>query len=499
MKYFSKTQYCDFWQCPKMLWLRQNCPGKMSVDENARFRMDTGKNVGAYARNIFGEYVDVTVCERACLDINKMLEKTRTEIEKGTPIICEASFEYSGMYCAVDILRKEDEGWSIYEVKSSTDPNKSVYMADIAYQKYVLQKCGINIKSTNIIFINNEYILEDELNINELFNIKNVDDEIKQEEILLQKNILFARQISSALKEPDIDISERCQNPYKCGFWEYCTSHIPSPSVFNLYRMKFKKKIDFYKKGIVSFNDLSDNPDIKNEKQKRQIKYHLEDKGTYISKRGIENFLDELSFPLYFLDFETVQYAIPKYTGTKPYQQIPFQYSLHYLDKWDGELMHKEFLAEIGTDPRKTLAERLCNDIPEDVCIIAYNKSFECDVIKNLASIYSELASQLLNIESNIKDLLLPFQKGYYYNSLMGGSFSIKSVLPAIFPNDKSLDYKNLEGVQNGSEAMYIFHTLEYMNEGEQQIARKNLLKYCELDTYAMVKIWQELRRVRQC
>lgn len=93
----------------------------------------------------------------------------------------------------------------------------------------------------------------------------------------------------------------------------------------------------------------------------------------------------------------------------------------------------------------------------------------------------------------------MPFQKGYYYNSLMGGSFSIKSVLPAIFPNDKSLDYKNLEGVQNGSEAMYIFHTLEYMNEGEQQIARKNLLKYCELDTYAMVKIWQELRRVRQC
>ena len=96
MKYFSKTQYCDFWQCPKMLWLRQNCPEKMSVDENARFRMDTGKNVGAYARNIFGEYVDVTVCEGACLDINKMLEKTRTEIEKGTPIICEASFEYSG-------------------------------------------------------------------------------------------------------------------------------------------------------------------------------------------------------------------------------------------------------------------------------------------------------------------------------------------------------------------------------------------------------------------
>ena len=122
--------------------------------------------------------------------------------------------------------------------------------------------------------------------------------------------------------------------------------------------------------------------------------------------------MDELSFPLYFLDFETVQYAIPKYTGTKPYQQIPFQYSLHYLDKRDGELMHKEFLAEIGTDPRKTLAERLCNDIPEDVCIIAYNKSFECDVIKNLASIYSELASQLLNIEYNIKDLLLPFQKG---------------------------------------------------------------------------------------
>lgn len=191
-----------------------------------------------------------------------------------------------------------------------------------------------------------------------------------------------------------------------------------------------------------------------------------------------------------------MQPVIPKFVGTKPYAQIPFQYSLHYIEREGGELKHKEFLAESGPDPRRALAERLCADIPMNTCVTAYNKAFECTRIRELAALFPDLAEHLLNIRDNIVDLLVPFQSGYYYNRAMGSSFSIKSVLPAIFPDDPSLDYHNLEGVHNGGEAMDIFPKIEFMPPEEQAKARHNLLKYCELDTYAMVKVWQELERV---
>jgi hypothetical protein len=191
-----------------------------------------------------------------------------------------------------------------------------------------------------------------------------------------------------------------------------------------------------------------------------------------------------------------MQLPIPRFDGTKPYQQVPFQYSLHYIESPNGELKHKEFLAESGDDPRRAIAESLCRDIPENVCVLAYNKSFESGRISELAQTNPHLNSHLMNISLNMKDLIDPFRDGYVYNKRMGGSFSIKSVLPALFPDDPSLDYHNLEGVHNGGEAMSIFPKIKDMPPEEQKIARKNLLKYCELDPYATVKVWEELVRV---
>lgn len=233
--------------------------------------------------------------------------------------------------------------------------------------------------------------------------------------------------------------------------------------------------------------------EITNDKQLCQIEFALQDKGTYVEKENIRDFLSNLSFPLYFLDFETMQPVIPKYIRTKPYAQISFQYSLHYIENEGSELKHKEFLAESGTDPRRALAEKLCSDIPMGVCLTAYNKAFECTRIKELAETFPDLTEHLLNIKDNIVDLLVPFQSGYYYNRAMGGSFSIKSVLPAIFPDDPELDYHNLEGVHNGGEAMTIYPKIQFMAPEEQKAARHNLLKYCELDTYTMVKVWEAL------
>lgn len=347
-----------------------------------------------------------------------------------------------------------------------------------------------------MICLNNEYIFDGTLDIQELFTINDVSEAVLEEEKNVEANLVMAEEILSVSDEPTIDLSERCNKPYPCAFWKYCSRHLPEPSVFDLYRMPFKKKIEYYRNGFISYQDLLCYPKITNAKQLRQIQYELEDKGIYIEKENIQSFLDTLSYPIYFLDFETMQPVIPIYVGTKPYAQIPFQYSLHYIEHEGGELKNKEFLAESGTDPRRALAEQLCADIPMNVCVTAYNKAFECTRIKELAEVFPDLAEHLLNIESNIKDLLVPFQSGYYYNRAMGGSFSIKSVLPAIFPGDPSLDYHNLEGVHNGSEAMTLFPRIKDMPLEEQIVARDSLLKYCELDTYAMVKVWEELVRV---
>lgn len=493
---FSKSKYCGLWQCPKIAWLRKYKPDEITVDGSVLARMEAGNIVGDLAMGLFGDFVEVTAYKGENIDLSKMIENTKAEMAKGSPVICEASFDFNGLYCAVDILKKENDGWAIYEVKSSTHEDKQVYAADVAYQKYVLESCGVNVTGTYLICINNEYIFDGTLDIHQLFKISDISEGVFFESANIKTNLNVAELILKSEDEPPIDLSTACNNPYRCSFWKYCSKHIPSPSVFDLYKLPFKKKIDYYKKGIFRYEDLINDSKITNEKQIRQMSFHLKEQGTHIDKAGISEFLDTLSYPIYFLDFETIQPVIPEFIGTKPYAQIPFQYSLHYIEKEGGELKHKEFLAESGTDPRRALAERLCEDIPLNVCVTAYNKGFECTRIKELAETFPDLADHLLNIASNIKDLLVPFQGGYYYNKAMGGSFSIKSVLPAIFPDDPALDYHNLEQIHNGGEAMSIFPKIKDMPKEEQETTRKNLLKYCELDTYAMVKVWEELKRV---
>jgi hypothetical protein len=188
-----------------------------------------------------------------------------------------------------------------------------------------------------------------------------------------------------------------------------------------------------------------------------------------------------------------MQLVIPEYPNSKPYQQITFQYSLHYIESEGGEIKHKEFLGISGEDPRRALAEQLVKDIPTDTCVLAYNMGFEKGRIKELAELFPDLSNSLMKIRDNVKDLIDPFHDGYYYNKAIGSSFSIKSVLPAMFPNDPELDYHNLEGVHNGGEAMTLFPKIKDLPLDEQELARHNLLKYCELDTYAMVKIFLKL------
>lgn len=491
--YFSKSKYCAHWQCPKITWLDKYKPEEKEIDESALHRMKSGNEVGDLAMQLFGNFTEVTsYTADGKLNLDEMQRKTAECIANGVDNICEASFAFEGLYCAVDILRKENGGYAIYEVKSATDL-KYYYLVDVAYQKYVLEKCGISVTGTYVVYIDNAYKRNGNLDVKKLFKITDVKDLMTDEYTAVENNLKNAEEILSADKEPNIDIGEQCSLSHACAYWKYCSKHLPEHNVFNLYRCNQKWKL--YKNGIVSFEDAQKYASL-NSIQARQIDFTLNERGTYADHQLIGEFLDTLSYPLYFLDFETMQEIIPPFDGAKPYEQIPFQYSLHYIESENGELKHKEFLAVSGEDPRRAIAESLCNDIPKDVCVLAYNKAFECSRLKELAKQFPDLSAHLMNIRSNVKDLLVPFQKGAYYNKAMGGSFSIKSVLPAIFPDDPSLDYHNLEEIHNGGEAMTIFPLIKDMLPEEQAKTRKNLLKYCELDTYAMVKVWQKLKEV---
>lgn len=494
MLYFSKSRYCEFCQCPKMAWLRKHKPEMLVIDANTEAKFAAGNEIGDLAMGYFGDFTEVTAYQNEKINLSEMIENTKREIEKNTSVICEASFDFDGLYCAVDILRRENNGWSIYEVKSGTHADKDIYMTDIAYQKYVLEHCGISVIGTYLMCIDSNYVFDGKLDIHKLFKITDVSEKVALKMPEVETNLKLAEQIVNSETEPDTDIGLHCSTPYDCNFWAYCTRNLPKPNVFDLYRIQKKTSFALYQKGIISYANLEKEKSIKNPIQKMQIAYALSTKAPHIDRENLKNFLSELTYPLYFLDFETVQTAVPKYTGTKPYMQIPFQYSLHYLETENAELKHKEFLAESGTDPRRMIAESLCRDIPENVTVIAYNKSFECGRLKELAGYFPDLSAHLLNIQEHMKDIMIPFRNGWYYNEKMGGNFSLKSILPALFPDNPELNYHNLEGVHNGGEAMTIFPAMEKMSPEEQAEARKNLLQYCCLDTLATVRIWEVLK-----
>ena len=511
MKGLSKSKYTLFCQCPKALWLRTYKPEVETIDPSVEARYEQGNEVGDLAMEYFGSYVEVTTFTDDKLDLAAMIDKTKQEMAAGTENICEASFSYEGNYCAVDILHKTPDGWAIYEVKSSSGDDEKEgkmeafhkYVVDIAYQKWVLTKCGIKVTGTYLVCLNKDYVLDGELDIQGLFRIVDLRELVENELVKVPMQVRKASQVINTEDEPDKDLGEHCRNPYPCAFWEYCKQRngVPQPSVFDVYGGKgrggfsFKKKLQCYKDGIITYDSLRNL--TLGPIQNMQIESFLTGQ-KFINPKGIRKFLDKLSYPLYFLDFETMQDVVPQYQGTHPYQQITFQYSLHIKESENADYKHREFLAPSdGSDPRRSLAEHLCEHIPMNVCTLAYNKMFERGRIKELADLYPDLADHLLNIHEHIVDLIDPFRAGDYYVPAMGGSFSIKSVLPALFPCDDELDYHKLDKqVQNGGDAMTIFPKIKDMKLDEAAAARKALLEYCKLDTWAMVKVWEKLNEV---
>lgn len=489
----SKSLYTRGIQCPKSLWLKKYKPEVLtppSLSQKARFAI--GDAVGDLACQLFPGGKEIAYDPT---QFGRMIAQTKQWIEEGVEYIYEATFSYGGILIMVDILRVTEDGFELYEVKSATSV-KDIYRHDLSIQYYVLSSMGYRISCASIIHIDTSYVRGETLDLSGLFSIVDITAGIvaMQEEIP-RKLREFDFYLSHPEGEPDIDIGLRCSSPYDCDAMEYCwrtQRGIPEYSVYNIFRFGTPKEQQLTREGIVRIEDISDDFEM-TAAQKLKVE-NYKSNTPHIDTEKIAAFVETITYPIYHLDFEAMQQAIPQWQGVKPYAQIPFQYSLH-IEHEDGTLEHREFLAEAGVDPRRALAERLVEDIPVGVTVLAYSMSFEKGVIGKLAEQFQDLRKHLLDILPSVKDLMLPFQKGYYICPHMKGSYSIKAVMPALVPHMADA-YKQLDLVHDGSEAMHTFSQLTFMSAEEHVRAREALLEYCKLDTFAMVEVLRALRRV---
>ena len=478
----SKSLILKGIQCPKALFLQKHPPVfdfPPQPDLEAKFR--AGNEVGLLAQQLYPGGIEVPF---EGLSVAEQIALTQALMSAGTNVIYEASFAFDGIFVKVDLLVRDDDGWQVHEVKMATSV-KEVNLNDVAIQYYVLTGCGLTITETYLVFINNQYVRQGVIDVQQLFTGEDVLEAALERQAGLSQTINQIRTMLAG-SEPVIDIGPHCNDPYTSDFIPYCWQHIPGNSIFDLKRRGINK-FDYYKQGFIRFEDLS--LDDLNKAQRQQVEATLTKQDT-INPEGVKEFLDSIWYPLYYLDFETFNSPIPKFDFSRPYQQVPFQFSLHVQSEAGAEPQHFEYLVQPEVDPRRELINQLITLIPEEGCILTYNQAFEKGVLRNLAELFPDLAESIEARLENVRDLMVPFRRRDIYRWPMRGSYSIKEVLPAMVPD---LSYNGMT-IADGMAAMQAYHEMCTLEPGAE-LARlsKAMLEYCALDTLAMVKILEAM------
>jgi hypothetical protein len=485
----SKSTFLRGTQCLKSLYLNFHQPGlKDPISAMQQAIFSQGHDVGKLAQQLFPGGVDAGIYVPD--QYQKSIQMTSRLILEGAQIIYEAGFSVNGLHCFIDILVRDGDKWNAFEVKSSTQV-KPVNLMDAAFQYYVMTRSGLELSDISLVVLNTAYTRTGDLDIQQLFKIESVlkqvlklQDRVKQD----IENFFFTLNTPAV---PVTDIGPQCSDPYECDFHGHCWNHVPEYSIFNISRLSADKKWELYRKGILKFGDIPDDFKL-NDSQWQQVISELKGE-MHIDKKTILNFLDSLNYPLYFLDFESFQPAVPLFDLSRPYQQVVFQYSMHSLESENSPLEHKSFLAGTdGSDPRIPFVRQLIEDIGEKGDILVFNRAFEAGRLNEMAVSFPDFKFSISNIVSRMKDLMVLFQNRNYYVPEMKGSYSIKQVLPALVPG---FSYENLV-IGDGGSASHAFMSLFSETDPEKILTtRENLLEYCKLDTLAMAEILKVLMR----
>lgn len=482
----SKSAYVKGLQCPKALWFSKNRKDLNSpIDDETKAKFEIGDEITNLARKYFVKGIKA---DDDYFDILKAVNSTKDLINQNHKVIFEATAidKTDNSHARIDIFCKnqDSDSWDLIEVKSSTSA-KDYHIDDMSFQFFVFSKAGFKINRCLLMIIDKEYILQGEIEAGKFFKFEDVTKEVlkKQNEVEAFKNNLL--EVLTNKEEPKIEIGDKCFKPFDCDYQHHCWRKIPKYSIFNIYQ---NKKAEEIAKQIGGY-DVKNIPQHLFPKTVKEIdiKCHQENK-IHIEKEKIKNWLKKLQYPLYFLDYETIMPAIPIFDKTRPYQQIPFQFSLHVQEVKNGELKHFDYIHKEKSDPRVDFIKNLIEFCKNEGSVVVYNQSFEKSRNNELAKDFLEYAKDLEAINQRMIDLMEPFKNRLIYSPKQQSSYSIKYVLPAF----TELNYEKME-IANGSQAMSAYLGFIQGKIIDEEKLMKELFEYCKLDTYAMSELLRSL------
>ncbi|HBH13117.1 MAG TPA: hypothetical protein DDX29_08395 [Clostridiales bacterium] len=467
----SKSDYQLFLEAPMHLWAYKHDQIQKQPTEFDIHVMNQGYEVEELARDYLKEFV-----------VNS---------ENGEKVEFQRTFSDKEYIARTDALvhKPESDSFDLYEIKSSTSL-KPEHIIDAAFQFLIVNK-EIKIDRVFINHLNKDYVRVGNLNLENLFISEDVTDKVQ--EILMDIDIKREEALAVAQLANNESI-QHCYKPKDCPCPDLCHPVLIEYSIYDIPRISEKKKIQLLDQGIVDIKDVPSTFSL-NDKQRKIVEVAKAGK-PFIDPKAIKREFEHFEYPLYFLDYETFLSAIPLFDGYHPQQQMVFQYSLHKMESLDREVTHAEHLSITKDDPSKSLVESLIREIGDSGTVFVWNKAFEIGRNKELSEIYPEYADFFNNLNGRIYDLGDFINYGMYIHPGFKGSWSIKNVLPVMVPE---LSYSDME-IGKGDQAMMAWWRLindESLTD-EVEKAKKALLKYCELDTWAMVRILQELNKLIQ-
>lgn len=489
MRMLSKSKLLAFRQCPKRLWLEIHRPNLRTDSATTQANFDVGHQVDNIAQQLYDPKGKGTLIDPQAEGFDTAFIRSQALLKSAQPIF-EAGFRAEGALAFADVMLPVKQGgkraWRMIEVKSSTSV-KSYHRDDVAVQAFIAQAADVPLKAIALSHIDNSWTYPGNGDYKGLLIESNLTEEAFGRNDEVRDWISAAQGIVAKRKAPAITTGKQCNDPYECGFLAHCQSQEPQaeqPVHWLPGNLSKKLTAHIETHGI---NELREVPDeLLNEKQLRVKEITLSGK-PYFDQAGAAQALAAHKLPAYFMDFETIQFAVPIWKGTRPYQQIPFQFSVHRLSR-TAKLEQQAFLDLSGKNPSKAFAEALIAACGKRGPIFVYNAGFEKSRIRELSERFPRLAKPLRALNERVVDLW-PMARKYYYHPSQQGSWSIKAVLPALCPD---LNYSDLDGVQDGGMAMDAY--LEAIDpqtsiERKAEIERQ-LLAYCKLDTFAMLRMW---------
>lgn len=477
----TKTTYLAFTQCPKQFWLEINEPDLAAPpDPTRQRRLRAGQEVDKRAREQFPDGRPVPYRPVP----EDMVPLTAQAITAGAETLFQATFHVADLLVKVDILTRIPGGWHLIEVKSSTRYKPEEHLADVAFQWHVLTKAGLPLTQASLMHLNPECRHPD---LNHLFTLTDITADVRSALPDVAADIDTMRRVIIETAAPLVGIGRHCRQPYACPFYGHCWQGVDGLTIYEVPYLKRDQEQQLEAGGIRYLADIPPDFALKDKRATTFVQQLCQQQIT-VDREAIRRELDSLEYPLYFFDFETIDYAIPAFIGCKPYQQVPFQYSCHILAA-DGTLTHCDYLHMDANDPRESLITSLQDHIGPTGHLVAYNSPFERGVLRQLAAQFPAHAPTLEQMAGRLWDQLVVFRK-HYRDYRFGGSNSLKSVLPVVVP---ALSYQQL-AVKDGTQAQVVWEEMiTHSDPTTRSQLAEQLRTYCHLDTMAMVEIHRAL------